>query len=68
MANDGRLWVRRADARPGIEIVIGRHMVVGDDDADARVAKIVAIDAAGSVELEVLPGRVESHADPLAPA
>jgi hypothetical protein len=31
-----------------------------------RVAKIVAIDSDGNVELEVLPGTVESHLDPLA--
>lgn len=33
MTNDGRLWVRDADARPGVEVAVGRH--VGDEDADA---------------------------------
>ena len=68
MTNDGRLWVRGTDARPGVEFVVGRHVVVGDDDADPKVSRIVSVDADGNVELEVLPGSVESHADLLAPA
>jgi hypothetical protein len=63
MTNDGRLWVRDADARPGVEIAVGRHVVVGDEDADPKVARIVSVDADGNVELEVLLGSVESHAD-----
>jgi hypothetical protein len=68
MTNGGRLCVRGCDARPGVEIAVGRHVVVGDDDADPKVARIVSVDADGNVELEVLPGAVESHADLLAPA
>ena len=68
MTNDRRLWVRAADARPGVELTVGRHAIVGDDDADPKVARIVAIDADGNVALEVLPGSVESHLDLLAPA
>lgn len=68
MTNDRRLWARAADARPGVELTVGRHAIVGDDDADPKVARIVAIDADGNVELEVLPGSVESHLDLLAPA
>jgi len=41
---------------------------VGDDDAEPRVARIVARDAEGNIELEVLPGSVESHHDLLTPA
>ena len=68
MTNDRRLWARAADARLGVELTVGRHAIVGDDDADPKVARIVAIDADGNVELEVLPGSVESHLDLLAPA
>ncbi len=68
MTNDRHLWVRSADARPGVELFAGRHVIVGDDDADPKVARIVAIDADGNVELEVLPGSVESHADLLTSA
>lgn len=68
MTNDGHLWVRGADVRPGVQIAVGRYVVVGDEDADPKVAKVVAVDDDGHVELEVLPGSVESHADLLAPA
>ncbi len=68
MTNDRRLWVRGCDARPGVELRIGRYVVVGDDDADPRVARILAVDIDGNIELEVLPGSVASHSDLLAPA
>jgi hypothetical protein len=68
MTNDRHLWTRAADARPGLDLAVGRHVVVGDEDADSKVARIVAVDADGNVELEVLPGSVESHSDLLAPA
>lgn len=68
MTNDRHLWVRASDARPGAELTVGRHVIVGDDDADPKVARIVAVDDGGNVELEILPGSVESHADLLTPA
>lgn len=68
MTNDGRMWVRAVDARPGVEVAVGRHVIVGDDDADPRVAQIVAIDAEGNVEVMVLAGSAESHQDLLARA
>lgn len=68
MTDDRHLWARRADARRGVDVAVGRHVIVGDDDADPRVARIVAVDADGNVELEVLPGSVESHADLLTSA
>lgn len=68
MTNERRLWARAKDARPGVELSVGRHVVVGDEDADPKVALIVKVDADGNVELEVLPGSVESHSDLLAPA
>jgi hypothetical protein len=43
-------------------------VVVGGDGADPKVARILSIDAAGIIELEVLPGPVEAHRDLLAPA
>jgi hypothetical protein len=68
MTDDRRLWTRSADAVPGFQAVVGRYVVVGDDDADAKVARIVSIDPNGNIELEVLPGSVESHQDLLTPA
>lgn len=65
MTNDRRLWARAVDARSGFEPAAGRHAIVGDEDADLMVARIVAIDADGNLELEILPGTVESHRDVL---
>ena len=68
MTNDRHLWARASDARPDLELFVGRHVVVGDEDADLKVARVIAVDADGNVELEVLPGSVESYSDLLAPA
>jgi hypothetical protein len=63
MTNDMRLWARPADLRPGFEAAVGRHAVVGDEDAEPRVARIVSIDPDGNLELQVLAGSVETHRD-----
>jgi hypothetical protein len=68
MTNDRHLWARGIDARSGLDLSVGRHVIVGDDDADPKVARIVAVDSDGNMELEVLPGSVESHVDLLTPA
>lgn len=39
MSDDRRLWTRAVDARLGFDPAVGRHVIVGDDDADARVAR-----------------------------
>lgn len=36
MGNDRHLWARAADARRGLALSVGRHVVVGDEDADSR--------------------------------
>ena len=58
MTNDRRLWTRLRDARPGFVPVAGRHVIVGDRDAVPAVARILAVNAQGHIELEVLPGRL----------
>jgi len=68
MTTDRHLWARAVDARPDVDVTVGRHVIVGDEDADPKVARIIAVDPDGNLELEVLPGSVESHADLLAPA
>jgi len=68
MTDDRRLWTRSVDARTGVDTRVDRYVIVGDDDADPRVARIIARDAEGNIELEVLPGSVESHHDLLTPA
>ena len=68
MTDDRRLWACAVDARPGFAAVVGRYAVVGDDDAELRVARILSVDADGNIELEVLAGAVESHQDLLTSA
>ena len=41
MTDDRHLWARATDARRDLELSVGRHVVVGDYDADPRVARIV---------------------------
>lgn len=67
MTNDRRLLTRVVDGRPGYHPVVGAYAVVGDDDAEPRVAHILSIDD-GIIELEILPGPVDAHRDLLAPA
>ncbi len=66
MTNSRRLWARLEDARPGFVPVAGRHVTVGCDDAEPAVAKVLSVNADGDIELEVLPGTLESHKDLLA--
>ena len=68
MTNDGRVWVRADDVRKQREVWVGAHFVVGDEDADPKVARVLAVDADGNIELLVLPGTVESYSALLAPA
>lgn len=68
MTNDRHLVTRVADARAGFEPVVGAYAVVGDVDAEPRVARILSVDDAGIIELEVLPGPVDAHRDLLSPA
>ena len=65
MTKERRLWARSADVRrKGVECSVGRHVVVGDEDADPKVARIVAIDTDGNLELEILPGTVSPTRSP----
>lgn len=68
MTDGRRLWTRCADARPGFVPVVGGYAIVGDDDADPRVARIIDLDPDGNIELEVLDGTVEAHLDLVTPA
>ena len=67
MTNDRRLWTRMEDARPGFVPAVGRHVIVGCEDANPAVARILSVNAVGHIELEVLPGSVDSHRDLLPP-
>jgi hypothetical protein len=71
---DYDLWVdfqrRRPDgltstlarfASPGVDLRSGAHVVVGADDSELAVARIVEVSADGLVTLDVLPGPASEH-------
>jgi hypothetical protein len=68
MTDDRRLWARRSDARHGFQAEVGGYAIVGDEEADPRVARIVSIDPDGNIELEVLAGSVEANLGLVTPA
>lgn len=61
MRNDGRLWTRMSDVRPGFVPIAGHYAIVGGEDADPAVARIISVDIEGGIQLQVLDGSVEEH-------
>jgi hypothetical protein len=61
MQDDGRLLARSRNVRPGLHIDAGMHLVVGCEDAEPAVARVLAITADGSIELQVLAGPIDAH-------
>jgi hypothetical protein len=59
MTNDGRLWTRVKDVRPGFVPIAGEYAIVGCEDADPAVAQIISVDIEGGIQLQVLDGSVE---------
>jgi hypothetical protein len=49
------------DVVPGTDLMAGRYLIVGDEDADPAVAQVVEIRDDGTVLLRVLPGHAEQH-------
>lgn len=68
MTNDRHLVTRVLDARVGYVPTVGAYAVVGDADADPKVARILSIDDRGIIELIVLSGSVEAYRGLLTPA
>jgi hypothetical protein len=67
MTHDRRLWTRPEDVRPGLRLMVGAYVTVGDEGADPAVARVARIEPDGIIELVVLPGGVEAHRDKLTP-
>jgi hypothetical protein len=61
MTNDRRLWTRFADVRSGFVAVAGQYAIVGCDDAEPAVARIISVDIERGITLQVLDGSVEDH-------
>lgn len=49
------------DLAPGVELVPGSYVVVGNEEADPAVAKVVTVEHDGVVLVRVLPGPAEEH-------
>jgi hypothetical protein len=61
MRDDGRLRTRQRHARPGYVPVAGSYVIVGCEDAESAVARVLSIEPDGAIELQVLPGNVDDH-------
>ena len=60
---DGFTHTSTRKARPGVELGVGAHVVVGNEDAEPAVARVVSVDEDGVVLVAVLPGPVDAHRD-----
>jgi hypothetical protein len=61
MRNDGPLWTRMSDVRRGFVPIAGHYAVVGCEDTDLALARIISVDIEGGIQLQVLDGSVEEH-------
>ena len=68
MTNDGRLWTRVKDVRPGCVPIAGQYAIVGCEDAFPAAARIITVDIEEGIQLEVLKGSVDDHRDLLTTA
>jgi hypothetical protein len=48
-------------ARPGVTVAAGTYLLVGSDDSELAVARIVSVEPDGLVYARVLPGPASEH-------
>ena len=66
---DGLTLANARHARAGLNLFPGAYVVVGDDDCEPAVAKVVEFDPAdGFLRLQVLPGALADFPELLAKA
>ncbi|MHB1446096.1 MAG: hypothetical protein ACYCTI_08580 [Acidimicrobiales bacterium] len=58
---DGLTHANRRHMRPGVDLIVGSYLVVGNEEAGPAVAEVVSVDAKGVVLVRVLPGPAEDH-------
>lgn len=58
---EGLTHTNRRHLRPGVDLIVGSYLVVGDEDAEPAVAEVVSVDARGIVLVRVLPGPAADH-------
>lgn len=56
---DGLTHGNFRNARSGLDLVRGRYVVVGNEEADAAVAEVVRVEEDGVVLVRVLPRSIE---------
>jgi hypothetical protein len=59
--DDGLTHTHRRHLRPGVDLIVGSHLLVGNEEAEPAVAEVVSVDAKGIVLVRVLPGPAEKH-------
>ena len=57
---DGLTHASARNVTPGVPLEVGSHVVVGNEDAESAVARVVSIDDS-VVIVAVLPGPVSAH-------
>ena len=67
MQDDGRLRTQLRHARMGFIPIAGSYVIVGSEDADPAVARILSVAAEGAIGVQVLPGPVDEHRHLLTP-
>lgn len=58
---DGLTHAITEHLKPGVDLIVGSYLVVGNEEADPAVAQVVSVDARGIVLVRVLPGPAEEH-------
>jgi hypothetical protein len=58
---DGLTHGNIRNAAPGTRLVVGDHILVGNEDADSAVAEVVQVGPDGLVVVRVLPGLAAEH-------
>jgi hypothetical protein len=54
MANDGTLWSRSSNLRPGLRVSPGDVIVVGSEEAVAARAQVITVDIGGAIVVKVI--------------
>lgn len=63
--SDGLTHASVKDVGPGVQLVPGSCLVVGNEEADSAVAEVVSLEEHGVVLVRVLNGSVEDNSDRL---
>ena len=58
---DGLTPALMEHARPGVTVEAGTYLLVGSDDSELAVARIVSVEPDGIVYTRVLPGPAREH-------